>query len=157
MSEVIIIAPHPDDECIGLWEILTDPEIKPIIIYTADVGEPRKEEALKLKEYCDIKVQLYQHSIPTHFLTPDNVFYMPDPIYETNPEHRLQGSIGEQMVRGGLNVIFYSINMNVPYSHEVFNFEEKKKMLNEVYPSQKDLWEYEAKYYLFEARYQWLM
>jgi hypothetical protein len=31
-KEVIIYAPHPDDEIIGCYEILTNPVINPIII-----------------------------------------------------------------------------------------------------------------------------
>ena len=33
---------------------------------------------------------------------------------------------------------------------------EKEAMLNEVYPSQSDLWKYEKKYILFEGFSQWL-
>lgn len=150
----VIIAPHPDDEIIGNFEVLI--KEKPIIIYTGQIDQTRKEEALNLKKYTNIGVQLFLYSIPTPFLNKEATLYFPDPIYETHPDHREWGNIGEQYLRQGLNVIFYTINMNAPYIHKV-EWKEKEELLNKVYPSQKSLWEYEKKYILFEGRSKWLM
>ncbi|GAF99918.1 unnamed protein product, partial [marine sediment metagenome] len=67
------------------------------------------------------------------------------------------GAIGERVLRDGYNVIFYSIQMNTPYIHEVEAPEDKKRLLDLVYPSQISLWDNDAKYYLFEGRCKWIM
>ena len=168
MSELIIIAPHPDDELIGCWEVLKKEEKSPIIIYTEDVNDKRREETLELKKHYTIKAQFFLKSIPPNLLQPENTFYFPDPIYETHPAHRVQGSVGESLARSGLDVIFYSTNMTAPYIHEIkiplkelfaqknTYLNPKEEILNEVYPSQKDLWKHEKKYILFEGRCKWI-
>lgn len=157
-QEIVIISPHFDDAEIGCYEIITNPLIKPIIIYMQYNDEKRKKESLKLKEQLsNIKIQLFQKSIPSIFLDPKNILYFPDPIFEFHPEHRRWGHYGEELLRKGLNVIFYNINMQAPYIHEVKFPKEKKKLLDKIYPSQKDLWKNDAKYYLFEGRYKFIM
>jgi len=150
----VIIAPHPDDEIIGCFEILK--KHKTIIIYSADIDQERRLESMKLKEFVNVKVQLFLDSIPTHFLNPKTTLYFPDPIYEVHPEHRKWGVIGESVARSGFNVIFYSVNMQAPYIHEIKNPEEKEELLQNVYPSQSGLWIYDKKYVLFEGRCQWI-
>ena len=158
-AEIIIVAPHPGDEIIGCYSILKNKDISPVIIYTENISNERREEALKLKNYItNIKVQLFQKSIPGHLLSPQNTYYFPDPTYEFHPAHRMCGAIGENFMREmRYNVIFYNVNMQAPYIFEVRDKEDKKKLLNEVYPSQKDLWESDAKYYLFEGYCKWLI
>ena len=158
MADHIIIAPHPDDEVVGCYEILMNTE-KKIIIYTGQSSNERKEEALKLKDKIDnIKAVFFNQSIPAHLLKPENVYYYPDPTTEIHPDHRMQGTIGESMLRQALNVIFYSTIMNAPYIHELYDESAKKEeLLNEIYPSQKSLWEFEKKFVLFEGRCKWLM
>jgi len=157
MFEVVIVSPHTDDEIIGVSSVLLNPKMNPIIIYTEDVEQERRLEAIKIKEFVEVKAQLFLKSIPTNLLDPKNTFYFPDPVYELHPAHRLQGAIGEQLVRSGLDVIFYSTNMQAPYCHEVDNPDAKEDLLNKVYPSQKDLWKYEKKYILFEGKCRWII
>jgi len=155
--EHVIIAPHYDDEIIGCWEILNNPLVKPIIIYMQD-NKDRQNEAIKLKTFIErVQIQLFQRSIPSHFLNPSNVLYFPDHIFEFHPDHRKWGATGEEYLRQGLNVIYYSINMQAPYIHEVKDFKGKRHLLEKVYPSQKSLWKNEAKYYLFEGYCKWIM
>ena len=156
MGDVIIVSPHPDDECIGTFEILSDPNTKPIIIYTEDMNNKRKEETLNLKRVCDIKAQIYLRQVPGVLLKKENTFYFPDPINETHPAHRAQGHNGELLARDGYDVIFYSTEMNVPWKHEVKDVLGKETMMDTVYPSQSVLWLYEKKFILFEAYYKWI-
>lgn len=156
-SEIVIISPHFDDEIIGLYEVITNPIVKPIIIYLQD-DEERKQEALKLKTFIDnIQVQLFQKSIPTMFLNQSNVLYFPDPTTEFHPDHRKWGAVGEDYLRQGLNVVFYSINMETPYIHQVRDFKDKRHLLEKVYPSQKSLWKFEHKFFIWEGRVKWIM
>lgn len=156
-SEIVIVSPHYDDEIIGCYEIISNPIIKPVIIYMQN-DEERKKESLKLKDELDnIKIQLFQKSIPYTFINPNNVLYFPDPIFEFHPDHRKWGAIGEDYLRQGLNVVFYSINMQAPYIHEIKESNQKENLLNKVYHSQKDLWKIDKKYVLFEGRCKWIM
>lgn len=155
MSDIVIVSPHCDDECIGTYEILRK-EKNIVIVYSANVATERRQNSLKLKEYFDIKLQTFNLSIPPPILQKTNKFYFPDPIYENHPEHRKWGMIGEQMAREGFDVIFYTTQMNAPYIHEVKDSIDKERLLNLVYPDQKSLWEYEKKYVLFEGRCSWL-
>ncbi len=120
MSDIIIVAPHNDDEIIGNYMVLTNKNNSNIIIiYDGDTPQERREEALKLKEYfTNVKMQLFQKSIPQPLLNTENTFYFPDPVYERHPLHRQWGFMGEQMARQGFDVVFYSTNMNAPYIHE---------------------------------------
>ena len=155
-SDLIIIAPHPDDEIIGAYKYLTEKNALPIIIYSADLNAKRKQSVLKLKEHVDCKVQLFQMTVPQPFLQPENRFLFPDPIYELHPLHRSWGFMGEQMVRNGFDVTFYSTNMNAPYISEIAEPEKKRELLEKVYPDQKSLWEFDHKYFLFEGYCKWL-
>jgi hypothetical protein len=152
--DTIIVAPHPDDEIIGCYEIVKNK--KPIIIYTEETAEERKAEALSLKEHVEIKAHFFVRTIPSHLILMENEFYFPDVIYETHPAHREKGFFGEQLARKGFNVIFYTTEMNAPYKHEVKDSKEKEELLNKVYPSQADLWKYEKKYILFSGYCKWV-
>jgi hypothetical protein len=161
MSEVkniVIVAPHPDDELISSFLVLSDQKNSISIIYSPDIDNIRREEALKLKlKFTNVKSQHFCQSIPPIFLNPKTTFYFPDPIFEHHYLHRQCGAIGESLLRNGLDVIFYSINMQAPYCFEVKNWLKKKEALDEVYSSQSDLWKNDAKYYLFEGRSKWLI
>ena len=150
----IIFAAHPDDEIIGCYEVLI--KEKPLIIYSGDTEPKRREEALKLRGVVDIGPQLFLMSIPQNMMNKTNKFYFPDPVYERHPQHRLFGMMGEQLARIGMDVIFYNTNMNAPYIHECPDSKAKEELLNKVYPSQKNLWEWEKKYILFEGYNKWI-
>lgn len=159
--ENVIIAPHPDDEIIGNYEILEDRK-NITVMYSNVLDMKRKEEAERLKLYFpNINLHFSHHGTyeNIHISDPnkEKTYYFPDPIYEIHPDHRRLGAIGEILLRKGYNVIFYSVNMNAPYIHEVKSASIKEKLLNEIYPSQKSLWEFEKKFILFEGRVKWLM
>lgn len=154
-NDYVIVAPHCDDEILGLYELLVK-KINPIIIYTGDMDEERKKEALTLPKYVEIKAQLFNKEVPANLLTPLQTLFFPDPTTEIHPDHRKYGARGEELARRGLDVIFYSINMNAPYIHNVPDFKDKRHLLEKVYPSQKDLWKFEHKYFIFEGRCKWI-
>jgi len=155
-NQRVIIAPHPDDEIIGNWEIIT--KYDSIVVYTSNVSNLRKEESVSIVEHTKISKQIFSDDIPYEYVSSPNVtFYMPDPVYETHPEHRKWGAIGEEMFRRGFDIIFYNTNMTAPYIHEVSDPNAKCDLLSKIYTSQKSLWKYEYKFFLFEGRNKWLL
>ena len=157
LVSTVIIAPHPDDEIIGCFEQIRNPANNVVVIYSGDTDADRRETVLNLKKQIDhIKLQLFQQTVPQTFLTPLNRFFFPDPIYEVHPKHREWGMLGENLARNGFDVTFYNTIMNAPYIHEVNNPEDKKYLLNKVYPDQNSLWEYDHKYFLFEGYNKWI-
>jgi hypothetical protein len=157
LANTVIIAPHPDDEIIGCFEQVRNPFSNLIIIYSGDTDADRRETVLKLKKELEhVKIQLFQNSIPPTFLSKTTRFFAPDPIYDFHPKHREWGMIGENMARQGFDVTFYNTNMNAPYIHEVNLPDDKRYLLDKVYPDQKSLWEYDHRYFLFEGYCKWV-
>lgn len=156
-NKIVIVSPHCDDELIGCYEIIEkNKDNPPVILYIGDPPKERREEAIKLREYTGITIQMFVNCIPPVFLNPSTTLYFPSPD-EIHPLHRMWGVQGESYLRNGLNVIFYTIDMNVKYIHEVENPNDKEELLNKIYPSQSDLWKYEKKYILFEGYQKWIM
>jgi len=156
-KQSVIVAPHPDDEIIGLFDILNDSENMITIIYGAEATAARREEVKQLREiFQNVNNQIFHNSFPSAYALPETTLYFPDPINELHPSHRGWGSIGEQYARAGFDVVFYTTNMNVPYIYEVKDPQKKEAMLNRVYSSQKQLWETEKKYILFEGHCKWV-
>ena len=152
----IIIAPHPDDEIIGCFEVIKSDKTFGII-YTSNINQERKLESLNLKKFFHPALQIFTEIIPPTILENKNTFYFPDPYFEIHPSHRFWGSYGERLLREGLDIIFYSVNMSTPYIHESKFSELKENILNSVYPSQASLWKYEKKYIIFEGYNKWIM
>jgi hypothetical protein len=88
----LIIAPHPDDEIIGCFEILNDPKQKVTIIYDGETPDIRRKETNKLREvFSSVKNQVYHSSLPTMYVSKDVTIYAPDPVHEIHPLHRSWG------------------------------------------------------------------
>jgi len=156
-NETIIVAPHLDDEIIGCYEILINENIKPIIIYSDFSDDKRRSESLTLRNYVELKGQIFMDSIPANLIDKTNTYYFPNPIYETHPLHRIKGISGEGLLRNGFNVIFYSTEMNYHAKYECKDPKGKRDLLNKVYPSQSNLWKYENKFWLFSCYEKWLI
>ena len=153
-KNIIIVAPHPDDELIGCYEVISN--YRTLILYDASTTAFRREEAMKLKDEFDIAAQMFLNTIPPQWLTMKNtVLFFPDPVYEVHPLHRQWGHAGEQMARAGQNVVFYNTIMNAPYIHECNLAPAKRDMLDKYFPSQKNMWKWEHKYFLFEGYNSW--
>jgi len=158
-NKIVIVCAHCDDEIISCYEVIeNNNDNPPIIIYMGNQPQNRRDEALKLKEYTNINMQLFCNSIPPILIDPLTTFYFPSPVDEFHPDHRRLGAMGESMLRTNkLNVIFYSVNMSVPYIHKIAHPDKKEELLNKVYPSQSNLWKYEKKYILFEGHTKWIV
>jgi hypothetical protein len=153
-NDIVIISPHPDDEIIGCYSILKEYKDKTInVVYTTNIDNERRKDASKLREYFDVRQFFVNYDIPPVLKEKCNIFFFPEPFVDCHPDHRKAGLIGETMARDGYDVIFYTIQKNVPYIFELNNddIKEKEKILNNIYESQRSLWEYEKKYIFFEG------
>ncbi len=157
-NKIVICVCHPDDEIIGCYKHIVNEDNPPVILYLdCTIPEERRQEALKLKEFTKISIQMFCNSIPPVFLDLSTKFYFPDPVYEIHPDHRRLGAMGEAYLRNKYDVTFYSINMNAQYIYETKNPQKKEELLNKVYQSQKTLWSYEKKNILFEGYNKWIV
>ncbi len=93
--------------------------------------------------------------VSPNLLNKDSILYFPS-VEDVHPAHRKVAAQGEELARKGLNVIFYTTTMQTKWIHEVEFPEQKRRLLDEVYPSQSDLWKTDARYYLFEGRVKWI-
>jgi len=152
MKKCVIVAPHADDEIIGCYEVMTAKNVK---IHEILFGsrEALKEAVLK-EEYLDISMGMAE-KVDFEKYPSDLILLFPDPIYEFHPMHRMWGAVGEKLLRQGKTVVFYSVNMQAPYIHEVKSPKAKRKYLNTLYPEKNSLWENDNKYFLFEGYTEW--
>jgi LmbE family N-acetylglucosaminyl deacetylase len=144
---MIIIAPHPDDELIGCSKLLNTGQISKVI-YLDNLNEGRKCEAVQLCEYFDIDSKFLSFKKILEFVTknPSETFLVPS-IQDHHPEHRMISTLPIK------NKGIYSIDMNTEFisvltTEEIHN---KTKLLNYYYSSQKELWEKNDMYLIFEG------
>jgi len=152
MKKYVIIAPHADDEIIGCHELLYSGMVETVLFS----DEEDLFDALRSIDNFGFSAKLIENwNFSLH--SANMIYLFPDPVYETHPDHRGLGFIGEALLRTGQEVIFYTTNMLAPYIHEVSQPHTKRNCLDNLYPTKKDLWKYEHKYFLFEGYTQWIM
>jgi hypothetical protein len=178
MYKNIILAPHCDDELIGCYSVLKKNE-ETLVLYFYNDNSDRLDEALYLRRHFKDSISILDISCNSIINTSFDIFtsildddtlenffngkikvYAPDPTFEFHPDHRDVGNFALSYLRRyGIDVTFYSINMNTPYIFQLNkqDREMKEHILNVVYPSQRDLWRYEKKYVLFEGYCKWLI
>ena len=149
MKNVVIIAPHADDEIIGCHSIL-DSMKNITVLFPTIFGLHQAEVS---KEFGNFETGLFKSDLE---VKTEETYFFPDPYFELHPAHRRLGAIGEKWAREGYDVVFYSTNMNAPYIHEVENWSLKKHILDVCYPDKADLWKYDHKYFLFEGHCKWI-
>ena len=161
-KQVTIVAPHPDDEIIGCWEVLKKSRYSSVI-YVEKVNPEREKDSHDITDLFSVcgfhilKGDYNELRKEVLKILKTNRLYFPDPFFETHPAHRAIGAIGEEFLRKGGDVVFYSTNMLAPYIHEVKNPDSKFLALNSLYFSERSLWESDKRYYLFEGYCKWII
>jgi len=164
--EHIIIAPHPDDELIGCYGILQRAERVLVVLpsWATTCARGKETEAVlqktgvlgKRHTLCFGLSAIIGKRFPT---VP--VVWLPDPNYETHPQHKEAFSTYSKYINGGsclfmdTSTIFglYSTQMNTPYLHELRpSASKQKEELATLYKSQKGYFKQHNDSFFFEGR-----
>lgn len=141
-KNVVIVAPHVDDELIGCWSYLRDRRVS-AVIYLEELSAVRRAEATTCANTYGFEAVFDC----AKFTPAPNELLLVPAITDSHPAHRA----ANRAWRGQHNnVMFYSVDMDRSPKTLLHDWEAKKAALDYVYPSQKALWETNASYYLFE-------
>lgn len=139
--KALIIAPHIDDETIGCWSVLNDPELEVTVMWLNELTPERVKEAqsIRLVDY-----HVFGAYDDEAFFSKFDAVYVPS-RRDWHPAHK---EANAQFRKWATH--YYSVDMK----HGLFLGDEKakakRKALDEWFPSQASLWANDAKYYLFE-------
>ena len=156
--EVAIWAPHPDDEIIGCFGVLSRianyPEQRPPTVYFA-TGFDEIGPLLSSERFGFLFEPLPAPVSSVNWYT----VYAPDPAVDHHPLHQQLGHRAQHLFRiGRINrLIHYTTTMSsAPYIFETKDPEAKRAALDACYPYKSDLWKYDHRYFLFEGNIEWL-
>jgi len=152
----LIIAPHGDDEIIGCYTVLSESQKNSHVIfidYETHVNEIRQSS----------KYFKFSFELKSNFCEKFNFknccgknVYVPDPFCESNSLHRRVGMLvyAFWLENPIFFLNFYTTQMNSFYVQtlSIKNRNNKKLLLNNLYPLQKDLWLHDYKYFLYEGQ-----
>lgn len=154
---ILILAPHPDDEVIGCSTILRKAKLNQDsvnIVYFFDITKERLRELISLS--VDEKFRFYIFEEDKKKL--EYLFDEADQVYvpsekDNHPAHKFVNQFAYKFnpIDYGYELAFYTIDKNIPFSVLSPDEIEYKKQLLSYYSSQKRLWEHDEKYILFEG------
>lgn len=139
---VVIVAPHVDDELIGCWSYLRDGLVS-TVIYLEELSPERRAEALACANTYGFEA-VFDCAEFTPVL--EKLLLVPS-ITDTHPAHRRANLEWRKCCH---NVKFYSVDLNQPTKQALPDWQDKKAALDRLFPSQQALWATNANYYLFE-------
>lgn len=160
----LILAPHPDDEIIGNFELIRDYSPEIMVIWFKDylgndeyIRRVRMSEAYRVAERYDFEYEWYDNVVEfiqdaEKFAYDFDYILVPD-IKDGHEHHRLVNSAGYIVFkRYGLRFVEYTTRMNTEYVRGCRYPEEKLKALK-MYESQSWLWNSgDARWWMFEGR-----
>ena len=144
-KNITIFAPHPDDEIIGCYSVLSDRKVKRVV-YFYELSAVRKKEARDAADRFGFIADFRGFQFPTRFLTKCLLVPTRD---DSHPHHKEVNRFSKSI--GGVDKGYYSVNLDKKctlLSDKVRK--AKKNALDTCYPSQIKLWNCDARYILFE-------
>jgi len=141
-KDVIILAPHVDDELIGCYRVLTEGRVSDVF-YFFDLTDERKDEARAVAEYFGFTAH-FPHEFERD-IDPVKIIYAPN-ISDYHPHHKKINYLAKGLTN---KKRYYSIDMNRDI--ELVSHERKRELLHRFYPSQASLLNSNDKYFLFES------
>ena len=140
--KTLILAPHPDDEVIGCYSIVTDTKRTIHVAFGEYETSARGSEAEAAASALNVKLVSLQSVAPASY---DEV-YVPS-LLDDHPDHKRMN-----LAYRSTATHFYSVDMRGKRrSLGTEHAERKLALLNGLYPSQRSLWDSDASYYLFES------
>jgi LmbE family N-acetylglucosaminyl deacetylase len=158
VPKIIIVAPHVDDEVIGCWSFLRQRPKDCLIVHTEVAHVDREIEARRVTEMFGVPHVFTHHLGLKEYIrrTEARVVFAPDPHFEHHPAHKMMGQMAATIAWDyALRFFSYSTDMNVQYLRETNSPSQKRDALNELFPSQKSLWENDHRFWLFEGIAEW--
>lgn len=167
-GKILILAPHPDDEVIGCFELIKEkPEDIIVVWFDEYAGMVKNEEVWQVRMLeAEAVASKFGFEYQVFFNVSDLLENVEDLIRDNNvvavlvpdlgdehEHHRLVNSAGYIIAKEyGLRFGEYTTRMNTEYVRESKYPEEKLEAIK-MYKSQSWLWEIgDAKWWLFEGR-----
>jgi len=150
MKKYVIFSPHADDELIGCYTLFQKKLVETVIYIEGD--EKRMKESIRFckamkVDYIFIEDIVYFAST---VIADPNLTYLVPSLNERHPLHNLVSICVKNWAK---KVGYYSTEMNDKFIVELTdeNKKGKQKLLNKYYPSQRSLWKYEWKFFIYEG------
>jgi hypothetical protein len=149
MVNKIIVALRFGEEIIGCYSLLSKKLIDEVIFLTNN--NTQLIEVEKSSKIFDFKYKIIEIDKLEKNLKSKTLIYTPHP-YNHNPIYSTITSI-IQKFKYPMNyeINYYSIDMNIPQVKLLENWQEKRKILYDIYPSQSKYFDNNPHLYMFEG------
>lgn len=147
-----ILAPHVDDEVVGCYRLLDAGEVD-AVYYGFELSDTRwKEAEACAKRFGFQPYRLFgrgsPHASPLEIPSVHTLLVVPH-IKDHHPDHKKVSRYARHL---HYPKKYYSVDMNVEMEALTPEFQrDKKAALIDLFPSQKELFLSDQKYYLFET------
>lgn len=165
----IIIAPHPDDELIGCYELLVHPAIdKEVVVFTTWFNEDlqtRIKESENLASDLEYNLIIIDNILSDTYIKLLSYDIMQPaiiwlPSLDDNNQHHTYTNVYtklviEQLRFSGIKNLYigeYTTKMNTKYKRLTSNVNDKKNKLYKYFPSQSKYFDNYNDLYIFEGR-----
>ncbi|MEM3426098.1 MAG: hypothetical protein QXW42_04365 [Thermofilum sp.] len=159
----VVISPHNDDVAIGMWRQLVMGNVVSIIL----VDTSNKERTAELEDMCkdyDINLHIFSnlydicriaHNVVKFCKTSGgDVVIALTSEQDHHPLHKYVSGLKVPFRTNGFKVCLYSVDMNTEWISVLSERESqnKREFLDKYFRLERELWEHDAKYYLFEGQ-----